>query len=471
MDGRIARIDGITGVLCYTGPHYVLLADKRKGLQKRTLTMKQGKISFVAAVLMSVNVIVGVGIYFGPQIMAAKAGSLSFLGWGAAGLLFCPVIWCIALAARMFPGSGGIFNYCKNGINETTGFIATWAYLLGFLSTAATQSTVLGEVLYQQFGWSLVVQHPVLYNFLFVSTIAALNLFSVTLISKIQSFATVLKLLPLFLVIVVLPFYWDSSITYSMGDLSNLGFTIPMAVFGYWGFESCCSFSHLIEGGSTKAFSVILTAFVMSMSLYTLFHLGVIHIMGTNNLISEGVSAFPGFMGISIPFLLQGIKISLVGVLVLNYANAVYGVMLANIANLANVAEKKFIFASTFLTKQNSNGRPIFSILAASAVVFFYMTFLPSKEVMLAIANMGIMTALILTLVAVFLVQLRQRSSMLQLAPTGLGFVSCSILSYFSWQSIGSDNIARLLHTSPLLVGVILGLLMYKKQKGAAASS
>ena len=431
--------------------------------------MKEGKISFTAAVLMSVNVIVGVGIYFGPQIMAAKAGSLSFLGWGASGLLLCPVIWCIALAARMFPGSGGFFNYCKNGINETTGFIATWAYLLGFLATAATQSTVLGEVLHQQFGWSLIVQYPALYNLLFITIVALLNLLSVTLISKIQSFATVLKLLPLFLVIAVLPFYWDSSITYSMTDFGNLGFTVPMAIFGYWGFESCCNISHLIEGGSTKAFSVILTAFILSMSLYTFFHLGVIHIMGTNNLVSKGVSAFPDFMGISSPLLLQSIKLFLIGVLVLNYANAVYGVLLSNIVNLTSIAERKFIFGSAILTKQNKNGRPIVSILAASAVVFLYMTCLPSKEVMLAIANMGIMTALVLTLVAVFKTQLRQRATMFQLALTGLGFLSCSVLIYFSWQSIGSDNIARLLHTSPLLVGVSLGLLMYKKKKGAAA--
>ncbi len=137
--------------------------------------MKQEKISFLAAVLMSINIIVGVGIYFGPQIMAEKAGSLSFLGWGLSALLLFPVIWCIALAAKMFPGEGGFFIYCKQGLGEVFGFIAAWAYLLGFLSTAATQSTVLKEVLYKNIGFSFVVEYPILYNILFISVVALLN--------------------------------------------------------------------------------------------------------------------------------------------------------------------------------------------------------------------------------------------------------------------------------------------------------
>jgi len=48
---------------------------------------ERGKISFVAAVLMNINIIVGSGIYFAPQLMAQQTGGTSFLGWILAGFL------------------------------------------------------------------------------------------------------------------------------------------------------------------------------------------------------------------------------------------------------------------------------------------------------------------------------------------------------------------------------------------------
>ena len=108
---------------------------------------KEGKISFWAAVLMNMNIMIGVGIYFLPQMMAKTAGNFSFLGWVLSSILVFPVIWNVALASRMFPGEGGFFRYCKSGLGETVGFVAIWTYLLGFISVIATQVVVLRKLL------------------------------------------------------------------------------------------------------------------------------------------------------------------------------------------------------------------------------------------------------------------------------------------------------------------------------------
>ena len=68
------------------------------------------KISFMAAVLMNINIIVGAGIYMWPGPMTKQAGGMSFLGWPLAGLLLLPIVLTIAQAARIFPGEGGFYN-------------------------------------------------------------------------------------------------------------------------------------------------------------------------------------------------------------------------------------------------------------------------------------------------------------------------------------------------------------------------
>lgn len=425
--------------------------------------MKQEKIPFFSAVLMAINIIVGAGIYAGPQIMAGRAGTFSFLGWGLSALVLFPLIWNVALAARMFPGEGGFFNYCKSGINERVGFIATWSYFLGFLAVAATQSMFLTELLYREFGWSLISNYPILYNALFIGAIALLNLVSITIISRIQSLATILKLSPMLLVIVMIPFYWNSSITYSWTDFSNLGYTIPMAIFGYWGFESCCNISHMIEGGSTKAFNVILTAFTATALLYMLFHIGILHIMGAPALVAEGVAAFPNYMGISSQAVLQGLKILFLVALVVNYANAIYGVMLTNITSLADVAQRRFVFLSSFISKTNSSFRPVGSVILVSVAVFLYMSFIPDKEILLAVANIGIITVNLLALVAVFNTHLKRQAPFWQKLLSILGFIGCLGLYYFSWTSIPGDLMIRILYISPFAVGLVFGLWMYKQ--------
>lgn len=425
--------------------------------------MKQEKIPFFSAVLMAINIIVGAGIYFGPQIMAGRAGNFSFLGWGLSALVLFPLIWNVALAARMFPGEGGFFNYCKSAINEQVGFIATWSYFLGFLAVASAQSMVLKELLYREFGWSFIVNCSVGYNALFILGIALLNLVSITIISRVQSFATILKLLPMLLVIVLIPFYWNSSLTYSWTDFSNLGYTVPMAIFGYWGFESCCNISHMIEGGSTKAFGVILTAFTLTAALYMLFHIGVLHIMGTPALISEGVAAFPSYMGISSQAVLQALKVLFLVALIINYANAIYGVMLTNITSLADVAQRRFVFLSSFISKTNSAMRPIGSVILVSFVVFLYMSFIPDKEILIAVANIGIITVNFLALVAVFYAHVQRKSPMWQKVLSVLGFICCSGLAYLSWTSIPGDLMTRILYITPFLIGLVFGLWMYKQ--------
>ncbi len=420
---------------------------------------EQGQISFLAAVLISINIIIGGGIYFGPQIMAANAGNFSFLGWVFAALLLSPVIWTIATAARLFPAAGGFYNYCKTGINDTAGFISLWAYFLGYTATAAVITRVLKDHILGAPETQTVLT-ALFSNLLIIVVVCALNLLSITIISKLQSIGTILKLIPLFFVIAIFAFYWDASMTFPLTSAAGISAAIPMAIFGFWGVETCCSIGHHLKGGPSKAFGVILTAFLSATLLYMMFHFGLLHIMGASNLAAFGVAAFPGFLGIKSAFVASLLSWSILIALGLTFFNTIYGVMLVAIDNLLCLAGKKLTCCSSSLTKVNVFRRPHVTTFILGIVVFSFVTFISSKEVLASLSNLGILTSFFLTVVAVAKVQF-ERKCYKSLVITSLGIPACFLLAYFSWIRAGVDLTSRIIHVSPLLLGVVLGLVMF----------
>ncbi len=422
---------------------------------------EQGKISFIPAVLMTINVMIGVGIYFNPQLMAAQAGNCSFLGWIVVALILLPLIWVTALAARMFPGSGGFYNYGKSAICETVGFVAIWSYLIGYVGMVSGQIFALHGLVKGKFPANEIIGNQVLFNVIFIIALALFSMLSITWISRIQSFITVLKLLPFFCVIGLLYFYWDPQFTLGTCSYASIGSTFTFALFGYMGFESCTNISSFLKGGSQEAFKVVLTAFFIVVALYSLFHLGLLHIMGGTNLSTMGVPAFPLCLGIPSAVMLAWAQIMLGFVLIIGYSNAIYGNMLSNVTNLASAAEKKLVFGTSMFTRLNRFDRPTLAVIAQCFATFLVITFFPDITVVSAFANLSVVVTLVITTLSVFVTQIRQASYGASCI-SFLSFISCAIFIRAAWFDLGVTNCMRFTYLSILLGLIGLGLVMFK---------
>lgn len=425
---------------------------------------QQRKISFSSAVLMSINIIVGVGIYFGPQKMTAIAGNYSFLAWIAAGLLLFPVMWGVAQAALIFPGSGGFYNYGKSGLNETAGFLASWAYFLGFSLVISTIGMALQETVIATFKVPFIAHYPWVFNLSVIAVLSAMNFLPIHIISKIQSIATILKLFPIFFVIGLFPFYWHSSFTFAPNTILEVGSILPLAIFGFWGFESTTSIGSILEGGPTQVFKVAVTAFCASAILYALFHLSILHIMGASQLVLLGVEQFPTFLGIQSTVILSCFSWVFLIVFLLNYINSTYGVMFFNSSNLFNLAQKKTLFQSETLSVVSKEGRPTVIILLQALLVFILMTCMPSASILGALSNFGINAAFTITLLAVLNTFIKQRK-FVQMIPIVFGLGACALVYYFSWMPLAHDHLTRFLYVLPLILGFVFGLIMFTVQR------
>ncbi len=422
------------------------------------------KISFGAAVLMNINIVVGGGIYLYPQLMAQQAGNLSFVGWLLAGLLLLPVALTIAQAARIFPGEGGFYHYCSSALGEKAGFVANWAYLLGYMGTVATLTSAVRDRLIDPVHLTIIENYPIAFYIVFLLIIALLNMVSIRLISRIQSTITMLKLIPLLLMLGLVYFYWNPSFDYHINNMSNLGGTLPLALFGFFGFESCCNISHHIRGGSRQAFKVVLIAFSASALLYAIFNLGILHIMGSDALAKLGVHAFPNFMGFSAP-VANILSLLLLIDMLLSFTNTSYGASLNNITNINLLAKQGLLFKSKFLSKLNAQNMPARAAIIHSVFIIALLIFVPNTTTLTAITNIGVCCTLFLTLLAVFVQSLRKKSyGTLAIASTG--FISVGTLIYLTWMTkLGSDHLTRLLYATPILVGIPAGYLMYRYVK------
>jgi APA family basic amino acid/polyamine antiporter len=423
--------------------------------------MEKGKISIFAAILMNINMMVGAGIYINPMIMAEKSGNASFLGWPLAGILFLPIVWSVAQMSRIFPGQGSFYSYSKNVLGPSAGFISGWLYFLGWVSIGSLQAIGLREVLIYQFDLQFVALHPIIFNLVFLTLLCLLNFFHLILVARIQSAATILKLMPILFVLCIFLFYWNPNLEmFAPDSLANLKLTVPAALFGFWGFEVCTSISHLIKGDKRNASRAILTGFFLTVLIYTIFHLGILHIMGANLLSKEGVAAFVSQLHMKSPLFTAIFNSTIYISIILAYLNAIHGGFIANSSLLHAMADEDIIFFSPHLRKTNKYGRPWISVALHGLLLFLFISIINHKDVLNAISNLGMLTTFFLTFISLILIQ-KARRSYVNGAITLVAFVSAAFLGFYSWQLSGPNHLARLINTIPLFLIMILGITMF----------
>lgn len=418
---------------------------------------KTGKISFFAAVLMSINIMVGAGILYAVGPMTAIGDSVISFCWPLIGLLLLPIIWCIARAAQIFPGEGGFYHYCSTGLNPMAGFIAHLGYLLGCLGTAASLITVLRAEFVNKSGLEFFTYYPFAFNFLIVAIYILLNLIAIEKLSKIQSAATLLKITPIVTVIVAILFYFNPNLIFTAPKIQHIGLTVSTVIFSFWGFETCCSLGGLLKDGPKKVASVILTGFFITVALYFFFHLGLLYIMGPNNLATFGAIAFPRFLGFS-PAVSSALEIGISCAVLFSWANSILGLSLANITNIHSLANKNLVFGNELLKTLNKNQRPTYSVILHGIILFFLSSSITDINVLFALTNLGLITALGLTLCAVFFANIATKKYT-QLGITIIAFASCLVLIYYSL-----IQIPNIIYVLPLIVSMALGIVMFKIQ-------
>jgi amino acid transporter len=103
-------------------------------------------LSFPAILLITINSIMGTGIFFLPAIGAGHGGPASIISWLLLSIISIYIAMCFAELSSMFPKSGGIYEFCKHAYGRLPSFLIGWTTIIAGNVTIAM--LVVGAIQY-----------------------------------------------------------------------------------------------------------------------------------------------------------------------------------------------------------------------------------------------------------------------------------------------------------------------------------
>ncbi|MFH1770190.1 MAG: amino acid permease [archaeon] len=103
-------------------------------------------LNFPVILLITINSIMGTGIFFLPALGAKKAGPMSLISWLILSFIAIYIAMSFGELSSMFPKSGGIYEFCKQAYGRFTSFLVGWMTLVAGNITIAM--LIVGAIRY-----------------------------------------------------------------------------------------------------------------------------------------------------------------------------------------------------------------------------------------------------------------------------------------------------------------------------------
>ncbi|HEU5289505.1 MAG TPA: amino acid permease [Cyclobacteriaceae bacterium] len=198
----------------------------------------------------AVNLTVGSGIFVLPAVVATYLGAASFLAYILCAILMGLVLLCFMEVGSKIPVTGGVYAYIEAAFGPFAGFLGSSLFWLGYCIMAdAAVANILADSLstfFPAFNHSIV---RVIFLALMFGGIAWLNVRGIQQGNALVEFITIVKLLPLIILIVVGFFFVDTKNynVYYWPSVRELGQVSLILFFSFIGMEASLS-----AGGEVK---------------------------------------------------------------------------------------------------------------------------------------------------------------------------------------------------------------------------
>jgi len=194
-------------------------------------------------VALSLNDVIGSGVYLLPAAAAALLGPASVWAVLVAGLAVLLLVLCFAEAASHFDGPGGGYLYTRAAFGEFIGFEVGWMTWLARVASVAALSNGFTQAL--AFLWPRAAAGAP--RAAIITTLIAafvwINVLGVKYGARAAVGLAIGKILPLLFLVGVGLFAIDGSrlLSVSMPSPQNLGEAALLLLFAYAGFENTAS--------------------------------------------------------------------------------------------------------------------------------------------------------------------------------------------------------------------------------------
>ncbi|MBT4824249.1 amino acid permease [Candidatus Woesearchaeota archaeon] len=166
---------------------------KIRKVQPHEKQMK-GVLSFRVILLITINSIMGTGIWFLTSAGAKHAGPASLISWAILSLISVYIAMCFAELTSMFPKAGGVYEFAKQAYGRF------WSFVIGWTTSIAGSVTIAMLLL-----GALQYLIPIDYSFTYVPVaIFLIVLFSLVALRGMQTSTVVLVTFALITLVAVI---------------------------------------------------------------------------------------------------------------------------------------------------------------------------------------------------------------------------------------------------------------------------
>lgn len=187
----------------------------------------------------TINGVIGAGIFGLPAVAAAKTGAFSPWLFVIAGLLIFSVVLSFARAASMFRHTGGPVLYAEQAFGSYVGFQVGWLTYVSRLMAMGANANLL--VLYASWIWAPLADDPnrAIVMSVFIVGLTWLNVRGIKHSIGIIYIFTILKLLPISLLILFGLGYIDLQMLggADLPDFGEMSEAVLIVLYAYVGFE------------------------------------------------------------------------------------------------------------------------------------------------------------------------------------------------------------------------------------------
>lgn len=423
--------------------------------------MKKQKFGIASIVLLGINAIIGSGIFLLPGKAYASVGTSSLLVYLFITALALSMALCFAEVGGMFQRNGGAYVYVREAFGEFAGFevgLMKWiVQIIAWATMAVGFTTALSSVMPSAasgLGKGVIVT-------VILVGLGIINIIGVNLTKYVNNIASIGKILPLVLFILVGMFFIHPGNFHPVvpAGLSSVTFSgaAILIFYAFTGFESIATAAEDMDNPKKSLPIAIISAMVVVSIIYFLIQTVSIGALGTElaqsaNPVADAMSTFLGPVGKTIVIL--GSLISIGGINVAaSFLTPRGAVALAEDHILPNV-----------VTRKTPWGTPYIAIIL-SVVVALPVALSGSFTQLAAISVISRFTQYIPTCLAVIVFR-RKRPDLKTTFRVPFGYAIPILATVVSvWLLFNADVVKLLIGLGALLVGVPLYFInkRYKK--------
>lgn len=313
--------------------------------------MSSRTLSLAAATLITVNIMVGSGIFINSVLLAQFAGPGSALTYLLVGLLILPLMISFTYLAHIHQG-GSLYSYgvlhAQNNskLASYVAFSSIWGYSMTKLASCAVALHVCATLLASIIPVLSVVPLVVV-DLCLLMVFSVLNSLHVHVGKSMQSVFTLGKMLPIGTVLVVGMGHLHRGLfaeTIS-APFSGIFAGVPFVLYAFMGFEAATGLNRRLADPERNGWRVIAYAFAIGVVVTTLFQWLICANVPQLAQLNSYREVFPALLtSWNIQGPLRTLMVCLLqGGIAASAAGVAFGILYANAGNLYEMAERNLL--------------------------------------------------------------------------------------------------------------------------------